>query len=141
MDNEKKTVGEHAVNLLNKGEKIEVGELSEGCTQDYMEELQKTAIDGLDNGNYEDDFYVVVMRKRERHLINVIRTLFYHRQTKPTPCWDIDLWRVTQKGDLFFCYSLPDMQTGNDMVDNPEAYKDRSPELLQYVWMFANEML
>ncbi|MGD8305088.1 MAG: hypothetical protein PVF17_00405 [Ignavibacteria bacterium] len=135
-----KTVGQHCVDLLNESEKMEVGDLSSGCTKDYMNEIQKCAVDGLDNGDYEGDFYVVAMRKRERHMVNVMRCYYLHRQTKPTPGWDMDLWRVSQKGDLFFCWSLPDIHTGNDMLDYPEEFKD-TPDLLNFVHQFAQEKL
>ncbi|MGD2065717.1 MAG: hypothetical protein PVI43_00925 [Candidatus Bathyarchaeota archaeon] len=137
----KPTVGEEAVKRMEKPDKMEVGEVREGTTKDYMKELTACATRGLDEANYTGDFYVIAMRKRERHMVNVLRTIYYHRQTKPSPMWDMDCWRVTQSGDLFFCWSLPDMQTGHDIMENPSHFKQDSPELVQFVWMFVNDML
>lgn len=137
----KKTLGAQALEKLENPEKMQVGEAVEGTTKDYMDEIVKCAEDGLKNGNYTGDFYVVVMRKRERHMVNVCRCLYYHRQTRPSPMWDLDCWRVTQSGDLFYCWSLPDMQTGHDIMENPNHFKQDCPELVQFVWMFVNDML
>jgi len=140
IEEEKNTVGYESYQRLINPEKMEVGEVTEGTTKDYMAEIIKCAESGL-KADYEGDFYVVAMRKRERHMVNVLRCFYYHRQTKPSPLWDMDCWRVTQAGDLFFCWSLPDIQTGHDIMENPDQFSPDSEELVQFVWMFVNDML
>ena len=135
-----KTVGGLAHERLSNPEKTEVGETSQAASSDYMKQLMECCEEGL-KANYKDDFYVAVIKKRERTMLNVLRCMFYHRQTMPSPMWDMDCWRVTQKGDLFYCWTLPDMQTGHDMMERPQDFKDDSPELLQFVYMFVNDML
>lgn len=141
IDEKKKTVGEYSAELLNNPEKMEIGDAAQGASKTYMRELINCAEKGIKENIYDGDFYIVVQRKRERHLVNVLRNMFYHRQTKPSPMWDMDCWRVTQKGDLFYCWTLPDRQTGEAMMEDPKHFQEDSPELLQWVYMFVNDML
>lgn len=136
----RETVGKKAADKLVNPEKAEIGETTEGVTKEYMDNIIKAAEDGL-KAHYEGDFYVCAQRKRERTLVNVLRTLYYHRESKPSPMWDMDCWRVNQNGDLFFCWSLPDMQTGHDMMDNPNNYLPECRDLVQFVWQFVNDMM
>lgn len=139
------TVGKIAYDLLeNPDKKQSVVETQQSMQTGYMDEIQTAAERAINESQYpdQDEFYVIAMRKRERHMVNVVRMFYYTRATRPTPAWDIDVWKVDQKkGDLFYCYSLPDIKTGHMMLESPQDFLPEDSDLVSFVHQFANETL
>lgn len=135
------TVGKICAKLLEDPKPQQVGETSDAMLEGYMDEVQTCAQSGIDHGKYEGDFYVCALRRCERLITNIIRMQYYHRQTRPTPMWDMDCFRVTQQGDLFYCWSLPDQRTGMNMITHPEIYLPEFSDLVKYVTLFSQDKL
>ncbi len=129
---EKKTVGEESLELAEKtrGEKIEAIEIQQeiqkgtNSEKSQEEELWHCVDRGKNDPWVQDNFYVIILTKQERHLKNVIRFYYYYRNSCPTPHHDQTVFRYIKDGDeLEFLWTIPDkvscsalinaLQTGN----------------------------
>lgn len=118
-DSPKKTVGEEALKLASKIDKqpdsIELQrEIHKGSNSEksYEEEIFETLQRGIDDPKIEGDFYIIVLTKRERHLQNVIRNLFFYRQSCPTPEFDQTVYQVKRKTkEINYLWTVPNNST------------------------------
>lgn len=119
---ERKTVGKISQELLLKPDR------KQGVI-DTQREMNKEFIPGLEecvrrHKHWDKPFYVVVINKRERLMVNVIRQYFLARKTLPTPDYDQSVFKYTPAtGDLEFLWVVPDIQTvtllAHNMIDIP----------------------
>lgn len=117
----KQTVGEASYNLLSKGdERQSVVDTQREMQKGYIDQLIICAKRGEDAYGKEKPFYVCVQSRRERLLPNVIRSVFYHRITRPSPNYDLSLYWYNPKDEqLCFVWCIPDIETVEDM-SHPE---------------------
>lgn len=138
---ERETVGSIATKLMEKADGTQsIIDTQREAQKEYLKNLEICIESGLKK-DYEEGFYVVCMRKKEQLLHNVITQRWFHRQTRPVPMWDCDLWKITNEGDVFFCWSLPDQVTGFKILEDFDYYMKEAPELAQTVMMFKDEQL
>lgn len=91
---------------------------------------------------FKDDFYVVVLRKRERLMENVIRTYFFGRRSCPTPTHDQTVYKYHyHTGDLDFIWTIPDLETCTIMKHDALLVPKEEQELLGFVLDFASGAL
>ena len=84
------TVGELSSDLLTKESPTRSPyELEQEMHRDYEKHIYDAIAQG--KKDYNGDFFIVVMTKRERLLTNVIRNYFVARQSCPTPICSINL--------------------------------------------------
>jgi hypothetical protein len=83
MSEERKTVGALSQELLKNPQEQSVIETQRKMQEDYLDELMQCAKRHEDIFGTEKPYYLCVQTKRERLLSNVIRSLFYARQTRP----------------------------------------------------------
>lgn len=111
----KKTVGEEALLLQKQGpmdtDAIELQrEIQKGSNskKSYEEEVSEAVARGKADAQIEGDFYIIVLFKKERHLQNVVRQLFFYRQSCPTPEFDQTVYKYHRDQDkLEFLWVVP----------------------------------
>jgi len=112
-----KTVGEESLKLWEKsqGEEgpdaIELQrEIHKGSNSEksYEEEVWEAVDRGKRDSEVEGDFYIVVLFKKERHLTNIMRQMFFYRQSCPTPQYDQTVYKYHRDDDeLEFLWVVP----------------------------------
>jgi hypothetical protein len=135
MDAYRDTVGKISSDLLkNSGDD----------THSAHEQMQESLTD-FDKNMHEcigrlkkdwpfDDFYIVVITKRERKLANVIRNYFMGRLSCPTPQYDESVYFYHNKDDhLEFLWVLPSKQTYYEMLADPLSVPTEERSLLNFV--------
>lgn len=130
---ERKTVGAAAVELMSQGDQRQsVIETQREMTKEYIEELIKCAQDGAKKYSHGNPFYICVQTRRERLLTNVIRSQFYHRQTRPSPEYDLALYHYDPKAEqLSFVWNIPDKETV-EMMSQPGYMPPADQQQLYY---------
>ena len=115
----RKTVGQISTELLAKGDQKQgVIETQQEMMKNYNDELIKCALEGKEIYGTEKIFYICVQTRRERLLSNVIRNMFYTRQTRPRPAYDLALYHFEPKSEqLRFVWCIPDQETVQRMID------------------------
>ena len=138
-ESKKQTLGAKALELQAKpNEKIHAQELQEEINRTYMEELQKC----VEQCDWTEPYYVVVLLKKEQLLHNVIRRYFVARKTLPTPQWDQTVWRYyPSSGNLEFVWTLPDDQLAMEMAMLPNEVHPEERDLYGFVRMMLDKTL
>lgn len=136
-----KTVGKHSYELQQKDEKINPIDLQravhEGNTDDDSYENQvRLAVDrGLQD--YEGDFYVVVLFKKERLMVNVVRQYFFPRKTCPRPEYDQVVYKYHRHShSLKFMWVIPDKLSCETLPLHKNFLPDDQKEFLKFVLDF-----
>lgn len=139
--NKRQTVGHSAVDLmLQKHDLINAIDYEREMHKDY----EKEVITCVEEHKklFMDDFYVVVLRKRERLLENVIRTYFFGRLSCPTPTHDQTVYKYHFKEDaLEFIWTVPDLETCFVMKRDALMVPDEERELLKFIFDFDSGAL
>lgn len=134
----KKTVGEHSRDLMVKEqEPLSVVELQQASEQDYLNNLEQSIIEG--KGNYDNDFYVVVITKREKILHNTLRNYFTHRYTCPTPDYDQTVYKYNSGDEsIELVWVIPSKDACIYLINNTPYVPIEEYELLGYVKKFES---
>jgi len=134
-------VGKISTDLINKDTSIiDVRDQGEAMTSEYMKELFKTIEDG--KKIYSNDFFVVVITKREKLLTNVMRNYFLHRSTCPTPDYDQAVYHYIKSNDeTELLWVIPSKQFSIYIVDNALTLDSEYKELIGFVLDFKNNIL
>jgi hypothetical protein len=91
---------------------------------------------------YTDDFYIVVLVKKEKLMQNVLRGLFFARQSCPTPDYDQTVYRYHKLEEkLEFMWVIPASNVVNFMSCNPQLVEPDKYELLSFVLKFIDGSL
>lgn len=86
-----------------------------------------------------DDFFLVVITKKERLMPNVIRNYFFPRHTCPTPNYDQTVYKYSANGEIEFIWTIPKKEACLYLIKNALEVKER--ELLGFVLDFADGTL
>jgi hypothetical protein len=131
------TVGKICNDLLKKPDRKQ-------GVMDTQIEMAKKYIPGIQecidkNKALVDPYYIVVISKRERLLINAIRQYFVARKTLPTPDYDQTVFKYTPvTGDLKYLWTVPDKNSIEEVIAN---YKKYDPSLVKYCLLFKENKL
>jgi len=143
-------------NLTNIGEQyieahkkdhgfVELRQLREQVTKDYMENLEIAAMNGkkkYSDEGYHDPFYVVVLMRKERLMKKVIRSGFTFRKTCPTPNYDQTLYKFDPKtDDLSFLWVIPSPEDCSTLYKNRHLITLQKNAMLPYVIDFVEGRL
>lgn len=139
----RKTVGALAVELSQK-------EREAYAPVELQEEIHKgdAGVNGLlecvelNKKVYNGDFFIVCITKKERLLHNVVKTQYLARFTCPTPSWDEAVYRYNKNDDCVeFLWVIPDKQTSQWMLNNPQEVPEDHQQLRSYVVQMYNGAL
>lgn len=76
----------------------------------YEAEIQTTIKRALSDPNIKNNFYIVVLLRKERTLSNVLRQQFFYRQTCPTPEYDQTVYQYHRhSGEIQYLWTIPDL--------------------------------
>ena len=109
-----------------------------------LTDYEKNIQEAVDSGKKEFDkeFYIVVITKKERLMDNVLRNYFTCRKSCPTPEYDQATYRYTRKDDqLKLLWVVPARDVCNFFVDNMLSCPPEQKELLGYVLDFKDGTL
>lgn len=91
---------------------------------------------------FQGDFYIVVLRKRERLMSNVYRNYFFARKSCPTPTYDQIVYKYNkQQGIIEFVWVVPDLETATIFRENALEIDPQEKELLNFVLSFYDGTL
>ena len=92
--------------------------------------------------DFDGDFFVVVLFKKERLLRNVIRQYFFTRESCPTPSFDQIVYKYFRTDSkLDFLWVVPDKQTVIDMVLIGHELPKEQQDLVQFARDFNSGKL
>lgn len=158
----KQTVGKIATDLLLKTpETTDPIELQREIQKDYIDNLKwavqhmQKKVDcshlvGNDRGHefcstrtaHLDDFYVVVITKKEKLLENVLRNYFLQTIDCPTPDYNQSVFRYdSKKEELEYLWTVPDKETCDMFQQNAIHIVPEERQLLDMVLKFRNGTL
>jgi len=91
---------------------------------------------------YRNNFYVVVITKRERLMPNVFRNYFFSRESCPTPDWDQTVYRYEKSCDeVEFLWVIPSKDTCEHLTLNALQVAPEERALLGFVLSFSDGTL
>jgi hypothetical protein len=145
MEN-KKTVGAYSYELQQKDEKINPIELQqamhEGNESDDSYENQVGLAVKRGEELYKGNFFIVVLFKKERLMMNVVRQYFMPRKTCPRPEYDQVVYKYNREAaDLSFIWVIPDKQSCESIPMDILKYPKEQKEFLHYVMDFNSGKL
>ena len=141
MKQKKETVGKVALDLLNKT-KDPVSVIDQA--NESLSEYEKGLLECVGRGQkqYQKDFYVNVIFKKEPTMENVLRCFFLHRQSCPTPDYDQIVYRYDKSKDIIdFLWVIPSKYACIQLKNNAIEVVNEEKELLKYVLDFADGTL
>lgn len=143
MTEERKTVGEIALDLQQDHYQQDVIETQREMQKDYLDELFKCAKRHEEIFGTEKPYYVCVQVKRERLLQNVIRSYFYARRTRPIPDYDLSLYYYDPATeDISFVWCIPDRETVEYILENQHLLSYDHEQLVGFCKSFkANTLI
>lgn len=107
---------------------------------DYDRNLHESVLEG--KREFDSDFYIAVLTKKERLMNNVLRNYFVRRSTCPTPEWDQIVYKYHRQGDdLILMWVIPAKDVCNFFMDNALNCPPDQKELLGYVLDFNDGTL
>lgn len=141
VSSKEKTVGQASLELQQKDEKINSIDLQREIhkgneNEDSWENQVRLAVKrGLQD--FEKDFYVVVLFKKERTMINVVRQYFFPRESCPTPEFDQVVYSYDRKDEkLEMLWVVPDHQTSRALANSMGDIDPEYWELAAYARAF-----
>jgi len=137
----KKTVGAHSYELQQKdaGTHSATDQMREQLT-DYDENIHLCVNE--QKKKLADDFYVVVITKKERLMQNVLRGYFFGRISCPSPDYDQTVYKYSKKDDnLSFLWTIPSYDAVNYMKNNTSHVSAEKYGLLKCVLEFVDGTL
>ncbi len=136
------TVGKAAYDLLIKPQ--EGNESPIDYEREMHKEFEQDVFLCVDNHKpvFDGDFYVVVLRKRERLMSNVFRTFFLGRLSCPTPTFDQTVYKYHRSEEVVeFLWVVPDQETCVVFKRDALQIAPEEKELLKFVLDFADGTL
>jgi len=136
---EKTSVGEEAYKrLLNPDTKQGIIDTQREIDKDYFKEIEECVKRFKAKSGIDEDFFIVVIVKKERLMENVIRRYFVPRRSLPTPAYDQTVWRYRKGGELEFIWVVPDHNTCQEIYNHPERVPQEEAWLRQLVNSFMS---
>lgn len=140
MEKKKQTVGAQALEIIKSSDPVTPIEQMEEQLSDYdknlfdtVEKYRKTVF---------DDFYIVVLTKKERLLPNVIRNYFFCRQSCPTPDYDQVVYKfIVKREQIVFMWVIPSKDSCEFIRDNALDLPKDQHQLIEFVLSFYDGTL
>ena len=137
----RETVGKISSELLNKiPDTTDPIALERAMHGEYVDN-----IDGcvrVSRNDYPNNFFVVVITKKERVMQNVLRNYFFARSTCPTPDYDQTVYQYIKEDDrLDLLWVIPSKDACMMFVEQRALVDPSEYELLNFVLQFADSTL
>jgi hypothetical protein len=141
MENNKITVGKASYELATKEHTPEnVIDYGREMRKDYEYNVYLAAQRGKEQ--FDGDFFIVVLRKRERLMENVFRGYFFPRKSCPTPTYDQIVYKYHRKEETIeFIWVVPDMETCTVFTAEQHRIAPEEMGLLKFVLDFNDGTL
>jgi len=124
----------------DKHEPVRALDLAEQMLSGYNKNLEICIQDGIKQRH--GDFFVVVLRKRERIADRIVRSIFLHRLTCPTPNYDQIVYHYSRADNkLEELWVIPDKESCITLKSNVIEAAKHEKELLKYVLDFSDGTL
>lgn len=132
------TVGKKAIELVEKSDnKHSVVDQTQESLTEFEQNVLETAEKGLKQ--YNSDFFIVVLTKKEKLFDNIFRNFFLHRKSCPTPEYDQTVYHYIYSADaLKYLWTVPDRDTVLMYRDNSKDVVEEEKQLLGYSLSFLN---
>lgn len=130
----KQTIGQIVYDLQNKPQdSIEAGDLMSLEEQRYCKELEKAI--ALGKQEFEGDFYIEVMLKKEKLYENMLPRIYaIPRTTCPTPFYAQDAYKYKRAtGDIAYLWSVPNPDICDYLEQNERVLEGPDKDLYQFV--------
>ena len=141
VNKNRETVGAHSVRLSKKAHDAHsaIDQMREQLT-DYDHNIHLCIKEH--RNVFDEDFYVVVLTKKERLMKNVLRGYFTARLSCPTPDYDQAVYKYTRNGDeLEFLWVIPSADTVELMTEYSTYVPPEQYALLGFVLKFVSGSL
>lgn len=141
-----KSVGKYSYELQQKDEKINPVDLQQAIhkgneSEDSYENQVRLAVERGEK-ELNGDFYVVVLFKKERLMVNVVRQYFFPRKTCPRPEYDQVVYRYYRDShSLKLVWVVPDKVSCETIPFNKNLLPSDQKEFLQYILDFNSGKL
>jgi hypothetical protein len=141
MDMEKNTVGKCSRDLLLKEpETRDPIELQREMQKGYEDHIVQCIARG--KKDFSQDFFLVVLTKKERLMQNVLRNYFTCRLSCPTPEWDQTVYHYHRKEEILeFLWVVPSKYTCELFRSNMLSIDKDERDLLRFVLDFEDGTL
>ena len=137
----KETVGKISSDLLAKDpETRDPIEIERELHKDY----EKNVFEAVERGkkDFPDDFFVVVITKKEPLMQNVLRHYYFCRLSCPTPDYDQTVYKFKRLTDIvFFVWTIPSRDTCHMLKENKHLVHPSEYGLLDFVLKFDDGTL
>lgn len=138
----KETVGKLSTDLLKSAPSNDhsAHEQMKEMLTDYEKNIHDAIMAGCKQ--YEGDFFVVVLFKKERLLQNVMRNYYFARQSCPTPQHEQVVYKYHRRsGTIEFVWVVPSLEACVTMVNEAMSVHPEERQLLQFVLDFRDGTL
>lgn len=138
----KKTVGQLSAELQAKS--YDDTHTAHDQMEESLTDWDKNIYECLDQykKQYDTDFYIVVITKKERLMMNVLRNYFMARISCPTPDYDQTVYRYDHDSDILeFLWVIPSKEACLLIKDSALYIDSEEKQLVQFVLDFADGTL
>lgn len=137
----RETIGKLSHDLLYKDDQVHLVDQQRAMQEKYEDNV----IEACESGKKlytNQDFFVVVLTKKERLMMNVLRHYYFPRTTCPTPEWDQAVYAYSYADDhLQFIWVVPSKDTCKFLKDTALELPADERELLSFVLDFEDGTL
>lgn len=145
---EKETVGSASLKLAETQDSFAAQEIQEavhaGSNSElsYEDSVREAVKRGLEDEAIYGDFYVVVLFKKERLLHNVVRQMFFYRQSCPTPQYDQTVYKyLRREEELEYLWTVPDVAACLNLPIEAESLPTEQGSLISMIKDFRSGKL
>lgn len=138
----RETVGKISTDLLAKEMPThDPIELEREMNKNYEENVLECLARG--KKEYEGDFYIIVLTKKERTMQNVLRKYYFGRRSCPTPEYDQVVYHYNKADDnIEFLWVLPSKDTCELLRDNAALVDPLEWGILDFVLkLYSGDLL
>jgi len=138
---ERKTAGQVSQELSQKHpDTLNPIELEQAMHSDYEKSVYECI--AIHKKTWNQDFYVIVLTKKEPLMTNIIRHYYYGRLSCPTPDYDQTVYFYNKDNDIIeFLWTIPSRDACMYLKENSLLVDPAELQLLRYVLDFADGTL
>lgn len=142
MTKKRQSVGKISSDMLKKAHQnthSAYDQMREMLT-DYEKNIHEAILSGCKQ--FDGDFFVVALFKKERLMQNVVRTYYFARKSCPTPQHEQVVYIYNRAvGDIKFLWVVPSLEACVTMVNEAAFVHPEERQLLQFVLDFRDGTL